>query len=99
MKLGSRGHLDQEWTFPLGATDAKLFFEQASELETQWTPDNFLVWGGTRFDYEHRRDGVTRQLQLSPTAMGVSGRLSGLILRVMAMARGEIPDSPNWSAY
>ena len=87
---------EQEWTFPLGAQDSRLFFERIGEIESHWKPDDELVMDGTIFQYEHRRAGVVRRLRLSNAAMGDTGRLSGLILSLMRIARGEIPDSPDW---
>jgi len=92
----NRWDRDQEWTFPLGAVDADLFFERIGEIEARLRPDNEIVVDGTSFEYEHRRDGVTRRLLLSPTAMGETGQLSALILSLMRVARGEVPDRPGW---
>ena len=92
----NRWDLEQEWAFPLGASDANLFFEKVGEIEARWEPVQEFVIDGTGFQYEHRRAGVTRQLKLSATATGESGRLSGLILHLMSIARGQIPESPDW---
>jgi hypothetical protein len=97
----NRWDREQAWIFPLGAGEADLFFEGVGAIEARGQPVDRgpkveIVLDGTGFGYAHRRGGQIRRLRLSNAATGQSGRLSALILSLMGVARGEIPDNPRW---
>lgn len=92
----NRWDREQEWSFPLGAGEANLFFERIEDVEMRWQPSRGLVTDGTGFGYEHRHNGQTKVLRLSAAATGQSGYLSDLIISVLAVAGGEIPKNADW---
>jgi hypothetical protein len=86
-----------EWVFPLSDSEAAEFFEAVAELEDRWREEKEITVDGTSFVFEHRRGDRIVRLRLSNSATGQSGQLSALILALAGrIARGSVPDTPDW---